>query len=227
MLGLRAVAGGCAASCAVLALVPFSGGASASQFLRRCTGGGQRVVVARSPQTVVTRITSTGSSAGPQRLWCADWLPTGRTTKLDDGYGGTTPANCRRGCTFAAQIQTAGRYVAYIYRSLDHYSMGVDSISEFDARSGTIVVNADADGSLSDTQLCIVKLVLNSHGDVAWLINNGPGLGCVASTGVYEHRPGQPTLTLDTAGPGSIGQLPITDSTVSWIDDGVPHSVDS
>jgi hypothetical protein len=157
----------------------------------------------------------------------ADWLPTGRTTKLDDGYGGTTPANCRRGCTFAAQIQAAGRYVAYIYRSLDHYSMGVDSISEFDARSGTIVVNADADGSLSDTQLCIVKLVLNSHGDVAWLINNGPGLGCVASTGVYEHRPGQPTLTLDTAGPGSIGQLPITDSTVSWIDDGVPHSVDS
>jgi hypothetical protein len=91
-----------------------------------------------------------------------------------------------------------------------------------------MVVNAEADGSLSDTQLCIViKLVLIRHGDVAWLINNGPGLGCVASTGVYEHRPGQPTLTLDTACPGPIGKLAITDRTVSRIDYGVPHSVDS
>ena len=227
MLGLRAVAGGCAATCAVVALLPVSGGASASQLPRGCPGRGQRVIVARSSQVVVTRITSTGSGGVRQRLWCAGWLSTGRTTKLGDGYGGTTPANCGRGCAFAAQVQIAGRYVAYIDRSLDHYSMGVDSISEFDARSGTMVVNANADGSLYDTQLCIVKLVLNSRGDVAWLINNGPGLGCDASTGVYEHRPGQPTLALATASPGPIGQLAITDSTVSWLDDGVPHSVDS
>ncbi len=148
--------------------------------------------------------------------------------KLADGHGGTTPMKCGFGCTFAAQIQIAGRYVAYIYREWDHYDGGVDSISEFDALSGRMVVNAGADSSLYDTQGCIVKIVLNSRGEVAWLVNTAPGSGCIASTGVYEHRPGQPTLTLDTAtSPGAIGQLAITDGAVSWIDDGVLHSVDS
>jgi len=69
----------------------------------------------------------------------ADWLASGRTTKLDDGLRRHDPGQLRARCAFAAQIQVAGRYVAHIYRSLDHYGMGVDSVSEFDARSGTMV----------------------------------------------------------------------------------------
>lgn len=228
MLRLRAVAGGCAAICALAALVTFSGGASATQLPGGCSAVGQRVVVARSPWVVVSRITPpTRSGDGRQRLWCADWLPTGRTTELDDGYGATTPTRCGLGCAFAGQVHIAGRYVAYIYREWDHYDSGLDSISEFDARSGRMIVNPDTDQSLSDAQACIVKLVLNSRGDVAWLINTAPGSGCVVASGVYEHRPGQATLTLDTSGSGAIAQLAITDGTVSWIDGGVPHRVDS
>ena len=227
MRALSAVAGGSAVACAVVALVTFGGGAAASQVPRGCARSGQRLVVARSPRIVVTRITSAGSGDGPQRLWCADWLPKRRTTKLDDGFGGTTLTGCGYSCAFVAQIQLAGRYIAYIYREGDHYGTGVDSISEFDAVSGLMVVNANSDNSLYDTQGCIVKLVLNGRGDVAWLINNAPGYGCAYSTGVYEHRPGQPTLTLDTTSSGPIGQLAITDRTVSWIDAGVLHRVDS
>jgi hypothetical protein len=226
MLGFRAVPGGCAVICALAALAAFSGGAAAGQSPRGCAAAGQRVIVARSPRVVVSRITRVRSD-GPERVWCADWVASGRTTKLDDGYGGTTPQTCGFGCDFAAQLQIAGRYVAYIYREWDHYDSGTDSIAEFDAQSGRMVVNAVSDNSLYDTQACVVKLVLNSRGDVAWLINDAPGFGCVAATGVYEHRPGQPTLTLDTTVQGAVGQLAISDSSLSWIADGVAHRVAS
>lgn len=46
-------------------------------------------------------------------------------------------------------------------------------------------------------------------------------------SGPAEHRPGQRTVVLDTASLGAISRLAITATTVTWTDDGVPHSVSS
>lgn len=229
------------AAVAVFALPAFSGAASASHSATRCPVGGDRLVVARSSRIVVARV-SVDRRDGAQRFWCAEWLPTGRTTVVVTGEGPTTLAACVGfdACQFAAQVHVAGDYVACIDREPDpHYDMGIDSISEFNARAGTMVVNANNDYSLytRETQYPepnghlalagITKLALNTRGDVAWIVSSLPDAMSPGSSAVYEHRPGQSTLTLDTSSPGLIGTLAITATTVTWIDDGVLHSVSS
>ncbi len=221
-------------------LLLFGGAAWASHSRPRCPIGGHRVVVAWSPRIVVTRITFDRPDAPGQRFWCADWLPSGRTMVLDSGEGPTTLAACVNfdACAFAAQVHIAGDYVAYIYREPDpHYNMGIDSISEFTARAGTRVVNANNDPSLYTGETWygtgqgvfggIVKLALNVRGDVAWIVGDVPGLGTADASAVYEHRPGQRTVVLDTASLGAISRLAITTTTVTWTDGRVPHSVSS
>jgi hypothetical protein len=189
--------------------------------------------VARSPRIVVTRVTFDRRATPAQRFWCAEWLPSGRTTVLDTGEGPTTLTACVGFdvCAFAAQVTIAGRYVAYIYREPDpHYDDGIDSIGEFDARAGIMVVNGVTDVSLSAGESRgggIVRLALNTRGDAAWIVNNPLDPAPAGSSAVYEHRPGQTTLTLDTSSLGAVSVLAITATTVTWIDDGVPHSVSS
>ena len=221
------------ASVAVFGLPLFSGAASASHSTPRCPVGGHRVVAVRSPRIVVTRVTFDRRATPAQRFWCAEWLPSGRTTVLATGEGPTTLTACVSfdTCAFAAQVTVAGRYVAYIYREPDqHYDDGIDSISEFNARDGTMVVKSVNDLSLYASESRgggIIKLVLNTRGDVAWIVDNPVDPAPAGSSAVYEHRPGQRTLVLDTASLGAISRLAITATTITWIDDGVPHSISS
>ena len=169
MLGFRAVVGGCAATCAVVALGPFGGGASASQLPRGCTGGGQRVVVARSPQAVVTRITWLGSGDVRHqvvvRRLARDRAHHEARRRLRRHDPGQLRPRMRRlpprsRSPGAMSPTSTGRWTTTAWASTRSASST--------PRSGTMVVNANADGSLYSTQLCIVKLVLNSRGDVAW-----------------------------------------------------------
>ncbi len=184
---------------------------------------GAALVVARSPgRRHADHVNGLGRRAPPAvvRRLARD----GRTTKLDDGYGGTTPANCGRGCAFAAQIQIAGRYVAYIYRSLDTTAWAsTRSASSTLARDDGRERNAD--GSLYDSQLCIVKLVLNSRGDVAWHQQRARArVRCLDGGLRAPSRPAH--ITLATASPGPIGRSrsPTARSVARRRG---PHSVDS
>ena len=215
------------ASVAVFGLLLFSASASADRSGRGCSVGGLRVVVARSPRIVVTRITFDRPDAPGQRFWCADWLASGRTMVLDSGEGPATLAACvgLDPCAFAAQVHVAGDYVAFIYREPDpQYNMGIDSVSEVNVRAGTIVVNANNDPSLYTDEAWngtgqafdgIIKLVVNTHGDVAWIVTSLPDSASDGSSAVYEHRPGQSTVVLDTASLGAISRLAITATTVT------------